>query len=115
MKEDKRRKGEGGITLVALIITIIVLIILAAITIVNFMQFKIIETATEGSVNYAKSQSNEVSILNSISDMLDGTLQRIKGIGGDDDAGGDDGSGGETTPITEADIGKYVDYHPTHR
>ncbi len=70
-------RAEKGITLVALIITIIVLIILAAVTIISIQDSKLINTAINGTINYAGAQSNEVLMVNNISDKLDDTINKI--------------------------------------
>ena len=67
--------------MVALIVTIIVLVILAAVTIKSLYDSKFINTAMEGTVNYAEEQGQEVVILQNVSDKLDYTANRIENLG----------------------------------
>ena len=73
----KYKENENGITLVALIVTIIILIILAAVTIFYIQDNKFIETAMNGTINYANAQTQEIEIVNDISDMLDEAIEKI--------------------------------------
>ncbi len=73
-------KEEKGITLVALIITIIVLIILAAVTIMSFRESGIMNTAVNGTINYAKAQEDEKIKMDQLDDDLQAILQRINSI-----------------------------------
>ena len=81
MKNGKRqnKKGNEGITLVALVITIIVLLILAGITIsLTIGQNGIITRAQEAGKNYLDAQDQEVAGLNN----FDKTVENIiTGIG----------------------------------
>ena len=74
----KYKENENGITLVALIVTIIILIILAAVTIFYIQDNKFIETAMNGTINYANAQTQEIEIVNDISDMLDEAIEKIE-------------------------------------
>ena len=74
----KYNENENGITLVALIVTIIILIILAAVTIFYIQDNKFIETAMNGTINYANAQTQEIEIVNDISDMLDEAIEKIE-------------------------------------
>ncbi|MCI8621629.1 MAG: hypothetical protein HFJ50_08120 [Clostridia bacterium] len=71
-------REERGITLVALMITIIVLIILAAVTIMSLTESNIINTAVNGTLNYANSQSWEINELAKTDDMLNKKVQKIE-------------------------------------
>lgn len=70
-------KEEKGITLVALIITIIVLIILAAVTIMSFTQTGIINTAVNGTINYANAQRHELVTMNDLDTNLQQIIQKV--------------------------------------
>ena len=74
----KYKESEKGITLVALIVTVIILIILAAVTIFYIQDNKFIETAMNGTINYANAQTQEIEIVNDISDMLDEAIEKIE-------------------------------------
>lgn len=73
-------RGENGITLVALIITIIVLIILAAVTIITFTDSGLLNTAVEGTQNYANAQKTEQNIMENIDKFANKVLQNIADI-----------------------------------
>lgn len=77
-------KNEQGITLVALIITIIVLVILAAITISVAFNSGIINTAVNGTVNYATAQRDEQVTFDKLDENLQDIISRIESynIGG---------------------------------
>ena len=81
-------RGENGITLVALIITVIVLIILAAVTIVSFRESNLINTAVEGTTNYANAQKYEVNLMDDIYNLVSNTMSNIQSI--------------QSTPVTPA-------------
>lgn len=70
-------KGESGITLVALIITIIVLIILAAVTIITFTETGLLNTAVEGTQNYANAQSYEQNIMDNLDKYSNQVIKNI--------------------------------------
>ncbi len=76
--------------------TIIILIILAAVTIKSFWDSKFINTAMNGTINYAKAQGDEVDMLQNMSDRLDKTLNKI----GNMNIGGTGGNEGLTSPST---------------
>lgn len=71
-------REEKGITLVALIITIIILIILAAVTIMSFTNNKLIDTAVEGTQNYANSQKYEERVMDNIYYMFSNVVKNIE-------------------------------------
>ena len=73
-------RGENGITLVALIITIIVLIILAAVTIITFTDSGLLNTAVEGTQNYANAQETEKNIMENLDNHVNKILQNIDAI-----------------------------------
>ncbi len=73
-------RGENGITLVALIITIIVLIILAAVTIITFTDSGLLNTAVEGTQNYANAQETEKNIMQNLDNYANKILQNIDAI-----------------------------------
>ena len=100
MRLKEKVKTEKGITLVALIITIIVLIILAAVTIKSFYDSKFMNTAMNGTINYAKAQGDEVEMMQNISDKLDETVNKIENLNIGGIAGGETGgsTGGGNPP-----------------
>ena len=71
-------REERGITLVALMVTIIVLIILAAVTIMSLTEYNVINTAMNGTLNYANSQSWEINELAKTDDELNQKVQKIE-------------------------------------
>lgn len=71
-------KNENGITLVALIITIIVLIILAAVTIMSFKDSNLINTAVNGTINYANAQAYETKIMDDLYLTLSDKIEKIE-------------------------------------
>lgn len=71
-------KNENGITLVALIITIIVLIILAAVTIMSFKDSNLINTAVNGTINYANAQAYETKIMEDLYETLSDKIEKIE-------------------------------------
>ncbi len=89
MKKAKRVRDEKGITLVALIITIIVLIILAAISIGAVFNSRIIDTATNGVVDYIEAQSREELEFDELDQSIKGIVKKIEGqeIGGGSSSG----------------------------
>ena len=73
-------RQERGITLVALIITIIVLIILAAVTIISFQESNLVNTAVNGTINYANAQSYEGSLMEDLYDNLSKKVSKVEEI-----------------------------------
>ena len=73
-------REEKGITLVALIITIIVLIILAAVTIMSITNDGFINTAINGTQNYANAQMYESSQIDSMYRKFSGAVSNIESI-----------------------------------
>ncbi len=77
-------REEKGITLVALIITIIVLIILAAVTVMSFTDSGLINTAVNGTINYANAQHEEQVVMNelyeNLSDKVNAVEQALNGV-----------------------------------
>ena len=71
-------KEEKGITLVALIITIIVLIILAAVTIMSFQDSNLINTAVNGTINYANAQSYEQQAMEDLYTTLSQKINAVE-------------------------------------
>lgn len=77
-------REEKGITLVALIITIIVLIILAAVTVMSFTDSGLINTAVNGTINYANAQHAEQVVMNelyeNLSDKVNAVEKALNGV-----------------------------------
>lgn len=71
-------REEKGITLVALIITIIVLIILAAVTIMSFKDSNLINTAVNGTINYANAQSYEQQTMDDLYTTLSQKINAVE-------------------------------------
>ena len=71
--KEKVKQKDDGITLIALIITIIVLVILAAVTLNSIFESNIIGLATNGAIDYAEGQQEELGVLNSVSELLEST------------------------------------------
>lgn len=71
-------REEKGITLVALIITIIVLIILAAVTIMSFQNNNLINTAVNGTINYANAQNYEQKAMEDLYTTLSTKVNQIE-------------------------------------
>ena len=96
--EQKKMEKERGITLIALVITIIVLLILAGITLnLALDEDGIIRKALSVRDEYKEAEQREQNTLNELYGMLSGN-----------------GTEETRTPVTltEADIGKYVNYTP---
>ena len=86
MKKSKKinlwndKRESKGITLIALIITIIILVILAAISIRAVYNMGIVGHAVNGTQDYAKASVAEKNIFDRVTELLDNTLVKIKGI-----------------------------------
>jgi len=94
-------------------VTLIILVILAAVAISAVYKTKIIEYAVNGAKDYSEEAIKENEILDKTANLLDSTIESIKGMNKNEGEGG----AGENPPeeeidntITEEDIGKYVSY-----
>ena len=94
-------KQETGITLVALIITVIILVILAAVSIATVVNMGIVNTAYEGTANYADTARRENEMLNTVKGFIDSAngevMSKLAGEGGSS-GGGDNPGGGASLP-----------------
>ncbi len=77
MNRRQNLKQEKGITIVALITTIIVLVILAAVTINAVFNSGIINTAVNGTVDYAEAQNEEKVEFNELDQNIQDRVKKV--------------------------------------
>ena len=122
--EKSNFKRNNGITLVALVITIIILLILAGISIASLTQTGLFAAAEDAkSKTEEKTEEENATLQNYASEIARITGQSTSGSGTGEGSGTGSGSGsgsesgsgaGTGTPVSELQIGDYVDYEVTY-
>ena len=105
MKEQKQRRSEGGITLIALVVTIIIMLVLAGVTLNLVLgDGGLINTAKKGIEEHDKASQKEKEELTGAAGMIQNLIDGLGSTGGTTPPSGNKGPTGKTLVTTVQEI-----------